>query len=144
METGEAAALLSATYELVIEDRVVNYCLYGPQDGTPVVSHNGSPGTRWKRPDIVAAIERSGVRMLVHDRPGYGGSTRQAGRSRAKRTQPKIPHTTHKGRRYASRGSAFMGGDAGDDTAQETTQRQGRPRSSAGVARRPRAGDLHA
>jgi pimeloyl-ACP methyl ester carboxylesterase len=80
METGEAAALLPATYELVIEDRVVNYCLYGPEDGTPVVSHNGSPSTRWKRPNIASAIERSGVRVLVHDRPGYGGSTRQVGR----------------------------------------------------------------
>ncbi|MGH3172182.1 MAG: alpha/beta fold hydrolase, partial [Trebonia sp.] len=76
----DAAVLLPATYELVIGDRVVNYCLYGPEDGTPVISHNGSPGTRWKRPNMVAAIERSGVRMLVHDRPGYGGSTRKAGR----------------------------------------------------------------
>jgi pimeloyl-ACP methyl ester carboxylesterase len=80
MGTDKAAILLPATYELVIEGRVVNYCLYGPQDGTPVISHNGSPSTRWKRPNIVSAIERSGVRMLVHDRPGYGGSTRQVGR----------------------------------------------------------------
>jgi pimeloyl-ACP methyl ester carboxylesterase len=65
METDEPAALLPATYELVIEDRVVNYCLYGPEDGTPVVSHNGSPSTRWKRPEIVSAIERSGVRRLA-------------------------------------------------------------------------------
>jgi pimeloyl-ACP methyl ester carboxylesterase len=79
VETDDAA-LLPATYELVIEDRVVKYCLYGPEDGTPVISHNGSPGTRWKRPNVVAAIERSGLRMLVHDRPGYGGSTRRAGR----------------------------------------------------------------
>jgi pimeloyl-ACP methyl ester carboxylesterase len=80
MQTEQAAALLPATYELVIENRVLNYCLYGPQDGTPVISHSGSPSTRWKRPDIVSAIERAGVRMLVHDRPGYGGSTRQVGR----------------------------------------------------------------
>jgi pimeloyl-ACP methyl ester carboxylesterase len=80
MPTDEAAALLPATYELVIEDRVVKYCLYGPQDGIPVISHNGSPSTRWKRPNIVSAIERSGVLMLAHDRPGYGGSTRHVGR----------------------------------------------------------------
>lgn len=80
METEETAALLPTTYELVIGRRTVNYCLYGPPDGTPVISHNGSPSTRWKRPNMVAAIERSGVRMLVHDRPGYGGSTRQVGR----------------------------------------------------------------
>jgi pimeloyl-ACP methyl ester carboxylesterase len=80
MQTDEAATQLPTTYQLVIEDRVVNYCLYGPEDGVPVVSHNGSPSTRWKRPNIVAAIERAGVRMLVHDRPGYGGSTRAPGR----------------------------------------------------------------
>lgn len=80
MKTEQAAALLPTTYELVIEDRMLNYCLYGPEDGIPVLSHNGSPSTRWKRPNIVSAIERSGVRMLVHDRPGYGGSTRQVGR----------------------------------------------------------------
>jgi pimeloyl-ACP methyl ester carboxylesterase len=80
MGSDEAAARLPVTCELVIGDRVVNYCLYGPEDGLPVISHNGAPGTRWKRPGIVSAIERSGVRMLVHDRPGYGGSTRQARR----------------------------------------------------------------
>jgi pimeloyl-ACP methyl ester carboxylesterase len=80
MHTDEAAALLPTTYQLVIDDRVVNYCLYGPEDGTPVISHNGSPSTRWKRPNIIATIERAGVRMLVPDRPGYGGSTRQPGR----------------------------------------------------------------
>jgi pimeloyl-ACP methyl ester carboxylesterase len=80
METDEAAALLPTTYELVIDDRVLKYCLYGPPDGTPVVSHNGAPSTRWKRPNLVSAIERSGVRMLVPDRPGYGGSTRRVGR----------------------------------------------------------------
>jgi pimeloyl-ACP methyl ester carboxylesterase len=80
METDKAVAVLPTTYELAIADRVVNYCLYGPQDGTPVISHSGSPGTRWKRPNVVSAIERSGVRMLVHDRPGYGGSTRLVGR----------------------------------------------------------------
>jgi pimeloyl-ACP methyl ester carboxylesterase len=80
MQTDDAAALLPATYRLVIGDQVVNYCLYGPEDGTPAISHNGSPSTRWKRPNIAAAIERAGVRMLIHDRPGYGGSTRKPGR----------------------------------------------------------------
>ena len=80
METDEAAALLPTTYELTTDGRVLRYCLYGPADGTPVISHNGTPSTRWKRPNVIAAVERSGVRLLVHDRPGYGGSTRRAGR----------------------------------------------------------------
>lgn len=80
VKTDEAAAPLPTTYELIIDNRVVNDCLYGPEDGIPVISHNGSPSTRWKRPNIVSAIERAGVRMLVHDRPGYGGLSRQVGR----------------------------------------------------------------
>jgi pimeloyl-ACP methyl ester carboxylesterase len=61
--------------------RVVHYCLYGDPDGVPIVSLGGSPSTRWKRPDIVQVIEQSGVHMLIPDRPGYGGSTRQPGRT---------------------------------------------------------------
>ena len=41
----------------------------------------GSPATRWMRPDRIEGIERSGMRHLVYDRPGYGGSTRQVGRA---------------------------------------------------------------
>lgn len=71
-----------ATYEVLTENgRLLRYCLYGPVDGVPVVFHSGSPSTRWKRPDIIQATEESDVRLLVHDRPGYGGSTRQPGRT---------------------------------------------------------------
>jgi pimeloyl-ACP methyl ester carboxylesterase len=71
-----------ATFELTGRDgRLIRYCMYGPRDGLPVVSHRGSPGTRWKRPVSIEAIEQAGLRMLVPDRPGYGGSTRQRGRS---------------------------------------------------------------
>src|SRR5262249_51798455 len=39
------------------------------------------PSSRWKRPDLIAAMERSTLRLLVYDRPGYGGSTRRPGRA---------------------------------------------------------------
>jgi len=69
------------TDELTTADgRTLTYCLYGPADGTPVVSLPGAPGTRWERPDVVEAFERAGLRVLVPDRPGYGGSTRAPGR----------------------------------------------------------------
>ena len=69
------------TYELVTpDDRVVQYCLYGPESGLPVIAQHGTPGGRWERPDVVAAVEDSGLRMLLVGRPGYG-STRQPGRS---------------------------------------------------------------
>jgi len=71
-----------ATFELATSDRrTIRYCAYGRPDGIPVIFHSGSPSTRWKRPAVIEAIEQSGLRMLMPDRPGYGGSTRQRGRS---------------------------------------------------------------
>jgi pimeloyl-ACP methyl ester carboxylesterase len=70
------------TFELTSRGgRLVRYCAYGTSDGLPVIFHSGSPGTRWKRPDVIKATEQSGLCMLVPDRPGYGGSTRQPGRT---------------------------------------------------------------
>jgi pimeloyl-ACP methyl ester carboxylesterase len=71
-----------ATRELTVGGgRVLRYCCYGPADGLPVVSLAGTPGTRWERPDVIAAFEQAGLQVAVPDRPGYGGSTRQPGRS---------------------------------------------------------------
>lgn len=64
-----------------IDGRTLRYCRYGPPDGFPVISHNGSPSSRWKRPDLIEAMWQSGVRVVMPDRPGYGGSTRQPGRT---------------------------------------------------------------
>ncbi len=60
---------------------VLRYCLYGPADGHPAVFHSGSPSSRWKWPTLIDAMERSKLRVLVYDRPGYGGSTRRPGRT---------------------------------------------------------------
>ncbi len=68
------------THELVVDNRTIQYCLYGEPDGVPVVSLHGTPGTRWERPDVVAAINAAGLRVLLPGRPGYG-STRRPGRS---------------------------------------------------------------
>jgi pimeloyl-ACP methyl ester carboxylesterase len=72
---------VDADQAMEIDGRVVRYCLYGPVDGFPVVAHNGTPSTRWRRPDQIATMHRAGVRVLMPDRPGYGGSTRRPGRS---------------------------------------------------------------
>ncbi|WP_427894019.1 alpha/beta fold hydrolase [Kribbella sp. GL6] len=66
---------------LRVDDRIVLYNIYGTEGGVPAISFGGSPSTRWKRPDAVEAIEASGVRLVQADRPGYGGSTRQRGRT---------------------------------------------------------------
>ena len=64
-----------------VGERVVRYSVYGSVGGLPAMSFGGSPSTRWKRPEAVGAIEESGLWMVMPDRPGYGGSTRQPGRS---------------------------------------------------------------
>lgn len=64
-----------------VDGRVVFYNMYGTEGGVPVISFGGSPSTRWKRPDAVAGILESGVWLAQADRPGYGGSTRQPGRT---------------------------------------------------------------
>lgn len=70
------------THELTLPDRrLLRYCRYGPAGGVPVVSVNPTPHTRWERPDVVDAFQRAGVAVVSYDRPGYGGSHRQAGRT---------------------------------------------------------------
>jgi pimeloyl-ACP methyl ester carboxylesterase len=76
-----AAAVEPATFELLLGDgRTLPYCLYGPDEGVPVIFHYGTPGVRLLAPQAVRAAVRRGVRLLVCDRPGYGGSSRQRGR----------------------------------------------------------------
>jgi pimeloyl-ACP methyl ester carboxylesterase len=53
----------------------------GPQDGAPVLVHNGTPNSRLLYGHDVERAEEQDVRMISYDRPGYGGSTRLAGRS---------------------------------------------------------------
>jgi pimeloyl-ACP methyl ester carboxylesterase len=54
---------------------------WGDPDGVPVVALHGTPGSRifyWRDPEIYV---RFGMRRITFDRPGYGESTRLAGRS---------------------------------------------------------------
>ena len=53
---------------------------YGDPDGTPVLSLHGTPGSRLRIPPNVADVRTAGLRVITYDRPGYGGSDRQAGR----------------------------------------------------------------
>ena len=54
---------------------------WGDPNGLPLIAMHGTPGGRityWQDPTI---YERHGLRRLTYDRPGYGESTRQQGRS---------------------------------------------------------------
>jgi len=62
--------------------RSVTFVAAGPQDGFPVVYCHGAIGSpRWQTPGLEAAIERLGVRYLVVNRPGFGGSDPRPGRT---------------------------------------------------------------
>ena len=53
----------------------------GDPAGRPVLVHNGTPNSRHLyAPDTVDAAER-GLRLIGYDRPGYGGSSPQPGRT---------------------------------------------------------------
>jgi pimeloyl-ACP methyl ester carboxylesterase len=53
----------------------------GALDGVPVIVHHGTPGSRMFRERWVADATERGIRMIGFDRPGYGGSDRNHGRS---------------------------------------------------------------
>jgi len=56
----------------------------GDRGGRPVMVHVGTPGgRRLYGPRTLADAERRRLRLISYDRPGYGGSTPQPGRSMA-------------------------------------------------------------
>ena len=66
----------------VADGRVLAYEQVGDPAGTPVFVLHGTPGSRLssllQHPERVAA---AGLRVITYDRPGYGRSSRQRGRS---------------------------------------------------------------
>jgi pimeloyl-ACP methyl ester carboxylesterase len=53
----------------------------GDLQGMPVLVHHGTPGAgHLYAPHVADAMQR-GIRLIGYDRPGYGGSSRQADRS---------------------------------------------------------------
>ena len=53
----------------------------GFPDGIPILVHNGTPGSRLLYHPWVKDAELNGIRLISYDRPGYGGSTPQPGRT---------------------------------------------------------------
>src|SRR6516164_5833556 len=53
----------------------------GDPAGPVVLVHNGTPNSRHLYPPNVADAAARGLRLIGYDRPGYGGSTPQPGRS---------------------------------------------------------------
>ena len=54
---------------------------YGPADGRPLVSHVGTPSAPDEFLPLMEAVVERGWQLVSYARPGYAGSTRQAGRT---------------------------------------------------------------
>jgi pimeloyl-ACP methyl ester carboxylesterase len=52
----------------------------GPDDGLPLIFHNGTPGGLVAFPAMVAEAAARRLRTVMYARPGYGGSSGQTGR----------------------------------------------------------------
>src|SRR5262245_56276446 len=53
----------------------------GDPRGRPVLVHNGTPNSRHLYGPVAADAAARGLRLIGYDRPGYGGSTAQPGRT---------------------------------------------------------------
>lgn len=56
------------------DGRSLTYAIAGDPDGRPVVAHHGTPGSRLFAALLDDAAREAGARLLVPDRPGFGGS----------------------------------------------------------------------
>jgi pimeloyl-ACP methyl ester carboxylesterase len=62
--------------------RAVTFVAAGPEDGFPVVYCHGAIGSpRWHTPGLAAALDRLRIRYVVVNRPGFGGSDPNRGRT---------------------------------------------------------------
>jgi pimeloyl-ACP methyl ester carboxylesterase len=65
------------------DERRVRYAAYGDPDGRPLLLLHGTPGSHVFGELFADAARRRGVRVLVPDRPGFGGSPAWPGRTLA-------------------------------------------------------------
>src|SRR6202789_2728322 len=62
------------------DGRDLDVLTVGPEDGFPLVVHEGTPGGLVPNGKIVGAAEERGLRVVMTARPGYEGSTPRPGR----------------------------------------------------------------
>src|SRR5262245_28219117 len=63
------------------DGRTVGYADYGTPGQTAVVWCHGGPGSRFEPSFVAEDARRAGLRLIGIDRPGYGLSTPQPGRT---------------------------------------------------------------
>jgi pimeloyl-ACP methyl ester carboxylesterase len=73
------AAPVRRELDVSVDGRTLRVAEYGVADGVPVVVCHGTPGSRFDR--VPEADAYAGFRVVAYDRPGYGGSTPDPGRT---------------------------------------------------------------
>jgi pimeloyl-ACP methyl ester carboxylesterase len=63
------------------DGRALSVREHGDPTGTPVLVHHGTPGSRVLADADLAGADRLRIRLISYDRPGYGGSDPQPGRT---------------------------------------------------------------
>lgn len=63
------------------DGRKTDYLISGAQDGFPLIYIHGTPGSCTVGPKLSATCEGKGIKLITLSRAGYGGSTRNKGRS---------------------------------------------------------------
>lgn len=69
------------TLQLPPDGRTVGFADFGAPEGTAVLWCHGGPGSRLEPSPIVEAATAAGIRLVGVDRPGYGLSPPQPGRT---------------------------------------------------------------
>ncbi|HEY6294405.1 MAG TPA: alpha/beta hydrolase, partial [Streptosporangiaceae bacterium] len=73
---------MSALDQVQLPDgRRLDVRVSGPAGGLPLVFHHGTPGAVTPMRELERAAHARGLRLVTTSRPGYGGSTRQPGRT---------------------------------------------------------------
>lgn len=63
------------------DGRTLAYAEWGDPAGSPIVAIHGTPGCRLNRHPSDDVIAATGARLVTYDRPGYGASDRDRGRT---------------------------------------------------------------
>ncbi len=77
--------------------RQLDVFLGGAPQGTPVLVHHGTFGSGSLYAGWVGDAERRGIRLISYSRPGYGGSSRDAGRDVARASTDVAAIASHLG-----------------------------------------------
>lgn len=118
------------------DGRTLAYREYGDPEGIPVIFYPGALNSRlftpaWGETSVVAAA--AGVRLIALDRPGYGRSSFQAGRSYAD-NGPELQALMQQVPGLAGRGVALLGYSSGGPNALAAAHAFGpAPAGSGGV-----------